>query len=220
MQDDQVPQVHSDPPDVPAGVPPAMLPFGPPDRAGDVSLDVLPEQAFADQGNGPEQGPEQAPEQEPERLLDEVADETSDAAPARDPEALPQDLNRTVADLLNGPQSGAPRMLMRLYKAFESQVDQVEARLKALVSEVDETGNTDMVEIDRTVKTLSSLAKTLGLLLELKKSTEEADASRKESEERRDVTADPDALRQELARRLGKIGKGRRARSGTGDADL
>ncbi len=137
------------------------------------------------------------------------------------PEAA--ELARLMAD--GGPEPPA-EMISRLYRAFEAQVETMEARLKELLAEAGAgegegsatAGKTGMVEIDRTVKTLASLARTLTLLLELRKAVPESDAGKRGTD--RGETGDdddPDAprsraeadrLRSELAQRLGRLCQG------------
>lgn len=84
-------------------------------------------------------------------------------------------------------------MIARLYRAFASQMDQLDARLKELLP--DSAGG--MAEIDRTVKTLASLAKTLTVLMDLKEGeTDDAEESGLD---------DPEELRAELAQRLKRL---------------
>ncbi|MEJ8473945.1 hypothetical protein [Roseibium algae] len=111
--------------------------------------------------------------------------------------------------------SQRPDMIARLYSAFEAQVDQVEARLQELLKGVGagadgEAGSgASIVEIDRTVKTLASLARTLSLLLDLKKTAGEAEAAKEVARESErdadDSLPDADALRAQLAQRLGRL---------------
>ncbi|WP_417667365.1 hypothetical protein [Roseibium sp.] len=114
--------------------------------------------------------------------------------------AKPED----VGNLLAGtPDTDRAAMIGRLYRAFEAQVEGMEARLQELVSEA---GAASIAEIDKTVKTLASLARTLTLLLELKKTSDnEAENDRakgKESEDDECPDLSPDALREALAARL------------------
>ncbi len=92
-------------------------------------------------------------------------------------------------------------MISRLYQAFAGQMDQLEARLSQALKEAGEADSPDPVaEIDKTVKTLASLAKTLTVLLEMQKEQEEDGAA--------DDLPETDELRQELADRLGRLCKG------------
>lgn len=105
-----------------------------------------------------------------------------------------------------GPESAEAEnpqeMAARLYRAFAGQVEQLEVRLNELfASQTAGDGSAGLQEIDRTVKTLASLAKTLSALMELKN-----DVVPQGEEEGQN---DPEALRAELARRLeGLCGKG------------
>ncbi|ADZ71356.1 hypothetical protein [Polymorphum gilvum] len=118
------------------------------------------------------------------------------------------------------PQARA-QMVARLYRAFEKQVARLEDRLGRLMAREarhDPAGDgrgeaaagiESLAEVDRTAKTLASLARTLDMLLALQKARAE--------ETRHDV--DPDALRQELAQRLGRLPEGGPDRGGSGRAD-
>jgi len=93
----------------------------------------------------------------------------------------------------------SPRdMAARLYRAFAGQMDQLEARLGGLF----ENGGAGappggLPEIDRTVKTLASLAKTLSALMDLK-STAGPDGEGEHLDDREE-------LRAALARRLERL---------------
>lgn len=95
-------------------------------------------------------------------------------------------------------------MVMRLYRAFEAQVAQLEERLAGLAK-----GELKLTEMDQGAKTLASLARTLDTLLEL---------HRDQSGEA-DETGDPEQMREELARRLGSLLDGRADRHGAGQPD-
>jgi len=89
-------------------------------------------------------------------------------------------------------------MIARLYKAFEKQIGQLEARLEALFKSASAATVTDLGDVDRTARTLASLARTLDTLIAL----EEARGAKEEPGD------DPDALRQELAARLERLPEG------------
>jgi len=130
---------------------------------------------------------------------------------------LPEEVARLVKDADPGER---PDMIVRLYRAFEAQVDGVEARLNALLAEAAEGGEgASIVEIDRTVKTLASLARTLSLLLDLKKTVgPESTAEDKPGETSNDDLEDADELRAQLAQRLGRLCPGAEAGTGVGAA--
>lgn len=111
-----------------------------------------------------------------------------------------------VEPALKAGESPGPDLLERLYVAFESQIEQVEQRLKVLLREAGAAPEekADMAEIDRTVKTLASLTKTLGLLMDLRKTSEATAAAEREAEDASHVD-DPEQLRREIARRLGGL---------------
>ncbi|WP_420411285.1 hypothetical protein [Roseibium sp.] len=93
----------------------------------------------------------------------------------------------------------SPRdMAIRLYRAFAGQIDQLEAHLKDLFAEAGREGAAGLQEIDKTVKTLASLAKTLGALMDLKSDTE-PDGEGKNLDDREE-------LRAALACRLERLG--------------
>lgn len=92
-------------------------------------------------------------------------------------------------------------MAARLYTAFAGQMDQLEARLDEMFVAAGDKDGAGIQEIDRTVKTLASLAKTLSALMDLKS---EAMPDGEESSQ-----DDPDALRAELAVRLEALCPGR-----------
>ncbi len=89
-------------------------------------------------------------------------------------------------------------MATRLYRAFAGQMDQLEARLADLF---DEAGagppNGGLQEIDKTVKTLASLAKTLTALMDLKTDVKPDGEG--------DNLDDREELRAVLARRLERL---------------
>ena len=95
-------------------------------------------------------------------------------------------------------------MVVRLYRAFEAQVAQLEERLAGLAK-----GELKLTEMDQGAKTLASLARTLDTLLEL---------HRDQSGEA-DETGDPEQMREELARRLGSLPDGGADRHGAGQPD-
>ncbi|MEP5812083.1 MAG: hypothetical protein ABJL55_17675 [Roseibium sp.] len=88
-------------------------------------------------------------------------------------------------------------MIARLYRAFAGQMDQLDARLKALLPDGAGDSSTGIADIDRTVKTLASLAKTLTVLLDMKEGG--ADDARESALD------DPDELRADLAHRLERL---------------
>jgi len=91
-------------------------------------------------------------------------------------------------------------LIPRLYAACASQVARIEARLKALMPE-----EGDLSEIDKTVKTLAGMAKTLELLIELERERAKEAAAQTDAGK----TIDPDTLRSELAQRIsGLCGSG------------
>ncbi|MBD8893505.1 hypothetical protein [Roseibium litorale] len=143
----------------------------------------------------------------PEDVADDVPDETSGAALVEGRKVVPSAAcdrqERALPDLsaLTIPDLEQPGMIERLYKAFEGQMESMEARLRALVAEAGSPAS--LADIDKTVKTLASLAKTLGVLIDLKQaSTEEAE------EEGDGLAKDADALRAQLAERLGRLCEG------------
>ncbi|WP_289033217.1 hypothetical protein [uncultured Roseibium sp.] len=136
------------------------------------------------------------------------------AADPLPPDELPEEVARLVKDADPGER---PDMIVRLYRAFEAQVDGVEAWLNALLAEAAEGAS--IVEIDRTVKTLASLARTLSLLLDLKKTVgPESAAEGKPGETGNDDLEDADELRAQLAQRLGRLCPGAEAGTGAGAA--
>ncbi|GAA0784184.1 hypothetical protein E1180_09245 [Roseibium denhamense] len=138
------------------------------------------------------------------KMVSEVAlPDLPAAAEGKDPEAGP---------LKQLPGESTAEMITRLYQAFSGQMDQLETRLAGLLPEAG-----GMADIDKTVKTLASLAKTLTVLMELR----DANAAGVQSDTQADAQSaaqaggeesecdDPDALRAELARRvLGLGGQG------------
>ena len=90
-------------------------------------------------------------------------------------------------------------MVVRLYQAFSGQMDQLEERLQDLLPE----SGAGIAEIDRTVKTLASLAKTLTVLMEL--SSAEGETSEESHLD------DPETLRAELAERVERLCRERTA---------
>lgn len=140
----------------------------------------------------------------PEDVADDVSDKTSGAALVEGRKVVPSAAcdgpDATLPDLaaLTIPGLQQPGMIERLYKAFEGQMESMEARLRELVAEAGSPAS--LADIDKTVKTLASLAKTLGVLIDLKQ------ASNAEAEEEGDGPAkDADALRAQLAERLGRL---------------
>lgn len=116
-------------------------------------------------------------------------------AAAPEPSAVPDPAS--VAGLLaETPPGDRHALIARLYRAFEGQVAQLEARLTELLGQ---QGSGSLTEIDQTVKTLASLAKTLTLLIDLAKEQGEGD--------RDHDSLDPDSLRAQLAQRLGRLGQ-------------
>ena len=125
----------------------------------------------------------------------------------------PGDREMAVRPSTFAPGMDRSDMAVRLYRAFEAQVEQVEARLKDLLAD---QNTAQITEIDRTAKTLASLAKTLGLLLNLNDAGAKGAAPGKVGAEKGGAGKDgegadddflPDAasLRAELARRLGHL---------------
>ncbi|WP_153769797.1 hypothetical protein [Labrenzia sp. CE80] len=151
----------------------------------------------------------------PLRVPKPAEPDPSEDPPPRD--ELPEEVARLVKDTDPGER---PDMIARLYRAFEAQVDGVEARLNALLAEAAEGGEgASIVEIDRTVKTLASLARTLSLLLDLKKTVApESAAEDKPGETGNDDLEDADELRAQLAQRLGRLCPGAEAGTGAGAA--
>jgi hypothetical protein len=89
-------------------------------------------------------------------------------------------------------------MAARLYRAFAGQMDQLEARLADLFEEAGAGPPTGGIqEIDKTVKTLASLAKTLTALMDLKTDVEPDGEG--------DNLDDREELRAALARRLERL---------------
>lgn len=139
---------------------------------------------------------------------------TESPEPTETPEA--PETPEALEALLAATQSRDRRALIgRLYRAFAAQVDTLEARLKELMAEA---GTAGLADIDRTAKALASLARTLTLLLDLKTGAEAAERAARQTaresaeskpargERGDDATAsDPDALRQALAERLGRL---------------
>ncbi|MBO0345209.1 hypothetical protein J0X15_08255 [Roseibium sp. CAU 1637] len=138
---------------------------------------------------------------------------------------------------LQDPQARAA-MIARLYRSFAAQMERMESRLKALETQrlatsgtQAEAGVADIGEIDRTVKTLASLARTLTVLLGLQAEAErdagmpakakgarghaEVPGQRDSRVEGSDDTdadgrgsengLDPDTLRRTLAQRLERL---------------
>ncbi|WP_417684662.1 hypothetical protein [Roseibium sp.] len=107
--------------------------------------------------------------------------------------------------LLETPQAERAAMIGRLYRAFEAQVESMEVRLKDLTAEA---GASSLADIDRTAKTLASLARTLTLLLDLKTEAEAQAAETgsdtgSEDDDHQQLSADE--LRKALAERLGRL---------------
>ncbi|WP_428526970.1 hypothetical protein [Roseibium sp.] len=89
-------------------------------------------------------------------------------------------------------------MAARLYRAFAGQMDQLEARLADLFEETGAGPPTGGIqEIDKTVKTLASLAKTLTALMDLKTDVKPDGEG--------DKLDDREELRAALARRLERL---------------
>ncbi|WP_306146507.1 MULTISPECIES: hypothetical protein [unclassified Roseibium] len=89
-------------------------------------------------------------------------------------------------------------MATRLYRAFAGQMDQLEARLADLFDEVGAGPPTGGIqEIDKTVKTLASLAKTLTALMDLKTDVKPDGEG--------DNLDDREELRAALTRRLARL---------------
>ncbi|GGB50896.1 hypothetical protein GCM10011316_23720 [Roseibium aquae] len=107
--------------------------------------------------------------------------------------------------------SEPPELLIpRLYAACAGQVARIEERLRALLP-----GDGDLSEIDKTVKTLAAMAKTLELLIELERSR----AREALAEPDADTHAEPDALRAELAKRLSGLCGGRADGNGAAEPE-
>ena len=90
-----------------------------------------------------------------------------------------------------------PDLISRLHDTCTAQLDRIEAKL----SEMGAKGG-DLGDLDKTMKMLAGLARTLELLTELRKSYEKEVADG-------DDNVDPDHLRSELAKRLLGLCKGR-----------
>ncbi len=101
-------------------------------------------------------------------------------------------------------------LLARLYRAFERQVSQLEERLGRMLAPDGEGELATLADVDRTARTLASLARTLDMLLSLQKSQQA-----EETDER-----NPDDLRAELAKRLGSLPRGGGHGSGSEPPDL
>lgn len=111
------------------------------------------------------------------------------------------DGNGAVADgdvgLQKTPESPQD-MAARLHRAFAGQMDQLEARLADLFDEAGAGPPTGGIqEIDKTVKTLASLAKTLTALMDLKTDVKPDGEG--------DNLDDREELRAALARRLERL---------------
>ncbi|WP_235974684.1 sigma factor-like helix-turn-helix DNA-binding protein [Stappia albiluteola] len=100
-----------------------------------------------------------------------------------------------------GEPNGVARMVSRLYRAFETEILRLERRLLADPYEgaADGPQADAAAEAEKTARTLASLARTLDMLIELRKAQPQGT-----DEEAR--TADD--LRQELQERLGRLGEG------------
>lgn len=102
-----------------------------------------------------------------------------------------------VGKQLERPESPQD-MAARLYRAFAGQMDQLETRLADLFEEAGSGPPTGgLQEIDKTVKTLASLAKTLTALMDLKTDVEPDGEG--------DNLDDREELRAALARRLERL---------------
>ncbi|MFD1694854.1 hypothetical protein [Roseibium aestuarii] len=108
-----------------------------------------------------------------------------------------------------------PELVARLYRTFLAQMDHLEARLRDLESQTGEAlRQPDLGDIDKTVKTLASLARTLTVLMDLE--AEPAKGSRQNGRKDADEGSanagdelDPDRLRDALAQRLEGLRQGR-----------
>lgn len=100
-----------------------------------------------------------------------------------------------TATLKDADGQARSEMISRLYRAFEKQIVQLEARLDALFKSAPAVPGADLGDVDKTARTLASLARTLDTLIAL----EEARGAKEEPGD------DPDALRQELAARLERL---------------
>lgn len=116
--------------------------------------------------------------------------------PAPEPPKTP-DLASVAGLVAETPPGDRGALISRLYRAFEGQVAQLEARLTELLG----AGSGSLTEIDQTVKTLASLAKTLNVLMDLQKEQAEDVGA--------DDSPDPEDLRAQLADRLGRLCTGR-----------
>ncbi|MBO9424398.1 hypothetical protein J7444_06685 [Labrenzia sp. R4_1] len=144
--------------------------------------------AVSGEGGGPSasEGFEKLRSPDPGSPRSSVRDDTADGAVA--------DADVEQKKTPESPQD----MATRLYRAFAGQMDQLEARLADLF---DEAGaglpNGGLQEIDKTVKTLASLAKTLTALMDLK-----TDVAPDGEDDNLD---DREELRAALARRLERL---------------
>lgn len=118
------------------------------------------------------------------------------------------------AILKAGDPARVEHRVNRLYRAFDMEINRLERRLGVGTAEdaADPGDKGDAAaEAEKTARTLSSLARTLDTLIELRAGLP---ASQQEAEK------DEDALRRDLAERIQKFSAGRRHAgvSGTGDA--
>lgn len=108
-----------------------------------------------------------------------------------------------------------PELMARLYRTFLAQMDHLEARLRDLEAQTGEAlRQPDLGDIDKTVKTLASLARTLTVLMDLE--AEPTKGSRQNGRKDADEASanagdelDPDRLRDALAQRLEGLRQGR-----------
>lgn len=144
--------------------------------------------AVSGEGGGPPgpEGMEKSRRSDPGSPRCSVRDDTADGAVADGDVGLPK--------TPESPQD----MAARLYRAFAGQMDQLEARLADLFEETGAGPPTGGIqEIDKTVKTLASLAKTLTALMDLKTDVKPDGEG--------DNLDDREELRAALARRLEQL---------------
>ncbi len=120
------------------------------------------------------------------------------------------------AILKAGDPHRVEHLVNRLYRAFDMEINRLEKRLgvgagedTAALSEKNEKGDA-VAEAEKTARTLSSLARTLDTLIELRAALPPG---------QQEAEKDEDALRQELAARIQKFSADRRHAgvSGAGD---
>lgn len=128
-----------------------------------------------------------------------------DEAPSR-PDALVPNRrkgdrpNRRKGDKVNAdanPKSHTSALLDRLYSAFNQQIGELESRFS-------DPGRLEGEE-EKTARTLGTLARTLGKLVELQRDADE------QSQHRGDDAADVERLHRELAQRIDRLRRQREA---------